>query len=524
MNKLLVCVCKNMEAEIGAVLRQEQYPDVELVSFSCLCLSKSEKSNVEHQLQEVAAQPADRLLLCSKQCETAKLTTDRQLDYQVVMNESCLGYLLPKQLLQYITENGGYAVSAGWLKNWRANLAAAGFDAKTAPQFYHEFCSELVFVDSGLMADLQPELLLLASYLDLPCRTIPIGSERIRTQLHSRVLEWRFRQKITESETTIRKLQRENAEYAALLHMMKGISLLSKKREVIDRIKEIFLLILGAQKFSYTESLQALPPEFAGAEQLLAEPGPAVVPLPNGKGLLAAVIGKAGVFGLIQANEFMFPQYLERYLTVVPGLLQICSVVLQNVHYLESIEQQKQHLQHVSSHDALTQLYNRGYFEDFIAKAQASTSWAIFMCDLDGMKQINDVYGHAAGDEALGLAADALRQSFRETDVIARVGGDEFAVVVMNCDEKLAATLQQRLQAAVDSRNQDSRPWKLRISCGYAIAGGELVDADRLSREIRPTNVSGETALQGGDAPRRGDVRLSRRWMRRHEKSMCQHC
>lgn len=67
------------------------------------------------------------------------------------------------------------------------------------------------------------------------------------------------------------ELRRQNAEYAALIHIMTRISASRQKREVIDSLKEIFLTLFGAETFSYSENLEALPPEFAGAAELLED-------------------------------------------------------------------------------------------------------------------------------------------------------------------------------------------------------------------------------------------------------------
>lgn len=95
--------------------------------------------------------------------------------------------------------------------------------------------------------------------------------------------------------------------------------------------------------------------------------------------------------------------------------------------------------------------------------------------DLDGFKVINDTYGHVEGDRALVAFASFLQQTFRDSDVVARIGGDEFAVLLGNCFESSAANAVQRLQVRLDSHNRAA-------TCGYDIrfsAGQVRADTSR---------------------------------------------
>lgn len=103
--------------------------------------------------------------------------------------------------------------------------------------------------------------------------------------------------------------------------------------------------------------------------------------------------------------------------------------------YLDVTEQRRTQAQmaHMAHHDALTGLPNRALFEDRLATALALARRGGFMAlhylDLDAFKPVNDRLGHQAGDDLLGQVARRLSQSLRESDTLARIGGDEFAIV-----------------------------------------------------------------------------------------------
>ena len=94
------------------------------------------------------------------------------------------------------------------------------------------------------------------------------------------------------------------------------------------------------------------------------------------------------------------------------------------------------------------------------------------MADVDDLKAVNDTLGHDRGDELLKRAAGVIRGQFRSTDVVARVGGDEFAVILPRTDEKAAAETVSRLRRAVADHNGRFPDLPLSISLGVATAEG----------------------------------------------------
>ena len=124
-----------------------------------------------------------------------------------------------------------------------------------------------------------------------------------------------------------------------------------------------------------------------------------------------------------------------------------------------------------AQHDQLTGLYNlRAALDELqglVACREGELS--VLFLDLDGFKPVNDRYGHAAGDELLRLVAGRLRSGVRERDLVARIGGDEFVIVVRDPDRSVAASLAQRLVEQLAQPFQlDERSVHVRASVGLA--------------------------------------------------------
>jgi diguanylate cyclase (GGDEF)-like protein len=135
-------------------------------------------------------------------------------------------------------------------------------------------------------------------------------------------------------------------------------------------------------------------------------------------------------------------------------------------------------LQNLSLIDDLTGLYNRkGFFalaENRVKLAyRTGEPFSIAFVDLDGLKRINDTFGHKEGNRALVDVANVLRECFRESDILARLGGDEFAIFIAQAEENKMANITSRIQENLAACNAAAgRHYPLSFSTGIVSGGG----------------------------------------------------
>jgi diguanylate cyclase (GGDEF)-like protein len=151
--------------------------------------------------------------------------------------------------------------------------------------------------------------------------------------------------------------------------------------------------------------------------------------------------------------------------------------------FLDITERREQEaaLRHMADHDELTGLLNRRAFqhaiEQHVARARRyGTAGAMLMLDLDGVKGVNDSLGHQAGDELIAGCGATLRERLRESDLLARLGGDEYAVLLPAGGRADAEVVADALVAAIRERGEP----RVTVSIGVAVIGDDTQHADAL--------------------------------------------
>jgi diguanylate cyclase (GGDEF)-like protein len=153
----------------------------------------------------------------------------------------------------------------------------------------------------------------------------------------------------------------------------------------------------------------------------------------------------------------------------------------------------EERLKHLASTDPLTGLTNRRRFMEVsaaaFARAIASGRRAsLILFDLDHFKQVNDTQGHGGGDNALEAVAEVCRRLVRDSDLVARIGGEEFAVLLPRSDSEGAALLAERLRREIENVAPSGEKGPFRVSASFGVAG------------VLPTDAKLEDAMSRADA------------------------
>ena len=147
----------------------------------------------------------------------------------------------------------------------------------------------------------------------------------------------------------------------------------------------------------------------------------------------------------------------------------------------------EENLHFLSTHDPLTGLYNRSCFDAVFKRMVTGSDYpiSIVIADIDGLKEVNDTCGHDEGDKVIRRAAESLMAAFRASDVVSRIGGDEFAVLLPHTDEETAQAVVGRIKNGYSVANGKKADYGHGLSVGIATASeaGEMERALKVADE-----------------------------------------
>lgn len=175
-----------------------------------------------------------------------------------------------------------------------------------------------------------------------------------------------------------------------------------------------------------------------------------------------------------------------------------------------------------ATHDLLTSLWNRGVIVELVTRElqrsfRENSCTAIMMCDIDHFKMVNDRHGHSAGDNVLREVGRRLQHSVRSYDMVGRYGGEEFLVVLNQCNPSSAFARAENLRAAICGKPFQTRsaPLSVTISIGLALS------CDYVNRSADEIIQEADAALYAAKEAGRNCVRMARREGNSCRRDLC---
>ena len=216
-----------------------------------------------------------------------------------------------------------------------------------------------------------------------------------------------------------------------------------------------------------------------------------------------------------RANTIFSDMYLKLEIAImilVILLLSICIIVRKligaaelqkwaetyNKVFKENEETQRL-IRRQAEHDAMTDALNRGSFEKLLHMYEnGDTPYALILIDVDTFKTVNDMYGHAVGDEILKKVTGLLKKAFRSIDHVCRIGGDEFAIIMVEMTSDLKYTIEEKIKAVNEELGTENENIPaVSLSVGVAFSdrenSGESIfkDADKALYYVKENGRNG---------------------------------
>jgi diguanylate cyclase (GGDEF)-like protein len=190
--------------------------------------------------------------------------------------------------------------------------------------------------------------------------------------------------------------------------------------------------------------------------------------------------------GFLVGNQHLDQPYSSN--AVATGFLAMAymgvsfhAYVDRSMSYFKRMRDYNAQLHDLASHDPLTRVLNAGAYyracdQQIHASQRANQPFAVLFIDLDHFKSINDTYGHAVGDDVLRAVAQTLQANVRRSDVVGRIGGEEFSVFLPNTQVKGAELLAENLRVAIESIHIEVDGVRLKITASIGVAAKRFDD------------------------------------------------
>jgi len=272
----------------------------------------------------------------------------------------------------------------------------------------------------------------------------------------------------------VRRLQETEARYHQLLALSPDAILVHTDGEIrFANVAAARLLGMENEQALRGRALADFAPPALRESLALPSPGPAErTPAPRVRGQLRSQTGRQ-----VDVEVTVGPcLYVDQ-----PAVMLLARDIAQQLRY-------ERDLQALALVDELTGLANRRGFAFFAeaelarARREHQPSVVVVFADVDGLKQINDVHGHAAGDQAIRLVAQAFKGVLRESDIVARWGGDEFVALIGEGGQTMAEQLGARLAGAISALRPAGLPFAVKASLGVSTLDHALPLAEAMER------------------------------------------
>lgn len=194
----------------------------------------------------------------------------------------------------------------------------------------------------------------------------------------------------------------------------------------------------------------------------------------NTSSLIAVPISFQGkILGVIELINSVDDNFSDKELEILKTIADFSAIAINNAMVHEKIV-------FLATHDALTQVYNRAYFDGFHASLGKNAYYGVIvLVDIDNLKIINDKLGHSIGDKTLVKMAEILVKSCRRSDYVFRIGGDEFLVIIANISlddiDFVTSEIDRKLRGFLENKQLD-------FSFSFGISFGKIKELNQLIR------------------------------------------
>lgn len=468
--KLKVLVCSGFKDYFEKVA-SEEFEDLEICSFPSMCLYPSGEakglSSIRNTLKDSSE---DVAIVCGSLCPAMKVLEE---GYRVrtETQDICFSHIIGKSFTEYLVSGGNYLVSERWLCNWKEHLRAMGFDREVARLFFGDCSRRITCITEGKKGGQVPHLEDFSRYVDLPFTVVEADYYYIRIMLRHLLSEWHLRKARDQNDSRLASLRKQSADYMTMFELIKDLTHKEKESEVIETVRTSLSMLFSCETVEYCSARRNVENNLDDKCTEFLRTGELYSLLENSSGFMLRIEHASQTEGILVFRDFQFPSYISGYLSFCLNISGVIGLAISNSRKIEVIRKNESDMEYIGTHDGMTGIFNRRFFDKKLKELQqkqVNDGMCVMVCDLDGLKEINDNKGHDAGDVAIKAAVAVLKRSLRYGDILARTGGDEFAAILPGYPESALENISERILNNLDEYNRSSENMPLSFSFGLA--------------------------------------------------------
>ncbi len=251
-DKLCILVCENFRREAAVVIESEGLEDVVVAPFPATCGRPKIRWGDLDDVIRSHGHESSRICLMGGTCIAGLEDPPKGPDHcKTYRTDQCFYMLLNKDIIHNYIEKGAYLLTPGWLAQWREHVADWDFDQKTSREFFGEFASRLILLDTGVYGKNASHFQEFADFVALPHEIVPVGLDLFRMFLVNSISDWRLDREKNESEIALANVNRQLADYAMVSDLAGMLAEIGTEDRVIKNIFELFSMICAPSRLIY---------------------------------------------------------------------------------------------------------------------------------------------------------------------------------------------------------------------------------------------------------------------------------
>ena len=328
---IAILCCHNFHREVCAAIAAEGWTDVAAIGFPARC---GRPPLAWDELRALLPADCGHLIVIGRACLGGLAAAPAGFpETHLLRQQQCFHLVAnPAEVDQAITE-GAYLLTPDWLADWPGRLRDMGFEPDSAGEFFRDFASKLVLLDTGIEPDAVTRLADLARCVALPATRLAVGLEHLRLVLARAVLDVRLGEEHTRRQQEAKHHRRELADHISAVDLLSRLAGTQDEAEVLRTIEDIFRMLFAPAAWHYLR-VEGTPLDLAGVPAELRESfadcaGPWIW-TPSGRGFLLRIARADQTLGMVAVDGLAFPEFRERYLNLALAISGVCALAIDN--------------------------------------------------------------------------------------------------------------------------------------------------------------------------------------------------